>query len=125
MDAVSLKKALLDDERVREVYERIESIVRGRRMHVVEAQLARMRARLGDGDALAELETAERIFRDLEVVFFTAVVQTERAEHLIAAGRADEARDVLAEAREAFVRLRAAPWIARVDASAQRAPAVA
>jgi class 3 adenylate cyclase/tetratricopeptide (TPR) repeat protein len=117
--------ALLDDERVREVYERIESIVRGRRMHVVEAQLARMRARLGDGDALAELETAERIFRDLEVVFFTAVVQTERAEHLIAAGRADEARDVLAEAREAFVRLRAAPWIARVDASAQRAPAVA
>ena len=59
------------------------------------------------------------------IVFFTAVVQTERAEHLIAAGRADEARDVLAEAREAFVRLRAAPWIARVDASAQRAPAVA
>ena len=117
--------SLPDDERVRQVYERIESIVRGRRMHVVEAQLARMRARLGDGDPLAELETAERIFRDLEVVFFIAVVQTERAEHLIAAGRADEARDVLAEAREVFVGLRAVPWIARVDAAAQRAPAVA
>jgi hypothetical protein len=44
---------------------------------------------------------------------------------LIAIGRAENARDVLAEARAVFVRLRATPWIARVDASAQRAPAVA
>jgi tetratricopeptide (TPR) repeat protein len=116
---------LPDDAHLREVYERIDDAVRGKRMRAVEAQLGRVRARLSPEDAVTELEGAERIFRELEAVFFTAVVQTERAELLIAAGQADEARDLLAEARETFAGLRAEPWIARADAAFERSPAVA
>jgi class 3 adenylate cyclase/tetratricopeptide (TPR) repeat protein len=117
--------ALPDHTQLREVYERIDDTVRGKRMRVVEAQLARIRARLSPDDAVMELENAERIFRDLEAVFFTAVVQTERAEVLLGSGSAAEARELLADAREVFVELRAAPWIARVDAAVERSPAVA
>jgi hypothetical protein len=45
--------------------------------------------------------------------FYVAVVQAERAEHLRAAGRADEAEQLLAEAHEVFERLGAEPYLAR------------
>ena len=77
----------------------------GKRWRVVDAQLARLRARFPEHDAVAELEAAERMFRDLEAPFYVAAVQAERAEHLRAAGRADEAEQLVAEARETFERL--------------------
>ena len=117
--------SLPDEDHVRELYVRISDAVRGRRMYVVDAQLARLRARLSEGDAAAELEAAERIFRDLEAVFFVAVVQAERAEHLLAAGRNDEAGELLDEARETFAQLRAKPWLERVEASLGRQRVVA
>jgi class 3 adenylate cyclase/tetratricopeptide (TPR) repeat protein len=123
--AADVALALPDDAHARDVYERIDDLVRGRQMHVVDAQLARLRARLFPDDAAMELETAERILSDIEAVFFTAVVQTERAEHLLRSGRPDEARELLAEAGEVFAELRAAPWIARVTAALERSPAVA
>jgi class 3 adenylate cyclase/tetratricopeptide (TPR) repeat protein len=123
--AADVALQLQDDAQVREVYDRIEGAVRGRRMRVVEAQLARIRARLSEADAVAELESAEQTFSELEAVFFTAVARTERAEALAAAGRADEARELLAEARETFAQLRALPWLARVDAASERSPAIA
>ena len=74
---------------------------------------------------MTELETAERIFRDLEAVFFVAVAQAERAEHLLAAGRNDEALELLGDARETFARLRAKPWLERVEAALGRQRVVA
>jgi hypothetical protein len=71
------------------------------------------------------LEDAERRFRELEAVFQTAVAQAERAEHLLAAGRADEARLLLAAARDTFARLRAEPWLRRVEAALGRERVVA
>jgi class 3 adenylate cyclase/tetratricopeptide (TPR) repeat protein len=47
--------------------------------------------------------------------FFLAQVLLERAEILLATSRADEAEPLLAEARSIFVRLRAAPWLERLD----------
>ena len=81
------------------------------------AQKARLRARLPEHDALAELREAERLFRDLAAPYYLACVQTERAELLLAAGRRDEADALLAEARAVFERLRATPWLDRVDSS--------
>jgi len=81
------------------------------------AQTARLGARLPEHDPVTELLEAERLFRDLEAPFYVAAVQTERAEHLLAAGRSDEAGPLLAEAREVFERLRATPWLERVDAA--------
>jgi hypothetical protein len=94
-------------------------------MHVVDAQLARLRARLSEEDALTALETAERIFRDLEAVYCAAVARAERAEHLLAAGRNEEAGELLRDSRETFARLRAKPWLDRVDAVLGRQQAVA
>jgi len=94
-------------------------------MLVVDAQLARLRARLFEGDAVSELQTAERIFRDLEAVFCSAVVHAERAEHLLAAGRGEEAGELLDDSRATFARLRAKPWLERVDAALGRQRVVA
>jgi hypothetical protein len=123
--AAEVALALPDDEQARELYNRIDSAVRGKRMHVVDAQLARLRARLSEEDALTALETAERIFRDLEAVYCAAVARAERAEHLLAAGRNEEAGELLRDSRETFARLRAKPWLDRVDAVLGRQQAVA
>ena len=48
--------------------------------------------------------------------FYLAVVQLEHAELLAPTGRADECGPLLTEAREIFERLRATPWLERVDA---------
>jgi len=91
----------------------------------VRAQSARLRARLPEFDAEAELVEAERGLRELGQVFHVAVVQLERAERL----PPDQAEPLLAEARETFERLRATPWLERVAraeaASRASRPAVA
>jgi len=91
----------------------------------VRAQSARLRARLPEFDAVAELVEAERCFRELGALFHVALVQLERAERL----PPDEAEPLLAGAREAFERLRATVWLDRVAraeaASRASRPAVA
>jgi hypothetical protein len=123
--AAEIALALPDDEQARELYDRIDTAVRGKRLHVVDAQLARLRARLFEEDALTALATAERIFRDLEAVYYVAVAQAERAEHLLAAGRDEEVAELLRDSRETLARLRAKPWLERVDAVLGRQQAVA
>jgi class 3 adenylate cyclase/tetratricopeptide (TPR) repeat protein len=124
-NAAEVALALPDDEQARELYERIDGDVGGKQMLVVDAQLARLRARLFEGDALIELQTAERIFRDLEAEFCAAVAQAERAEHLLAAARGEEAGELLDDSRATFARLRAKPWLERVDAALGRQRVVA
>jgi ATP/maltotriose-dependent transcriptional regulator MalT len=94
----------------------------------LQAQAARFRAAVAarNGDA----QEAERLFkqaagrfRELSVPFYLAVAQLEHAEWLTAQGRADEAEELLAEAHEAFERLRATPWLERLDAVSARATA--
>ena len=91
---------------------RIEQFASGKRWRAVDAQLARLRSRFPEFDAIAELETAERVFRELEAPYYVAVMQADRASHLAAAGDTDEAQQLVAEARETFERLGAAPYLA-------------
>ena len=104
---------LPDEAAARTLLARVEDASRGKGWRVVDAQLARLRARFPEHDAVAELEAAEQMFRDLEVPFYVAVAQADRAEHLHAAGRADEAERLAAEARDTFERVVAAPYLAR------------
>ena len=48
--------------------------------------------------------------------FYLAVVRLEHAELLAASDETDECGPLLADARETFDRLRATPWLERVDA---------
>ncbi len=58
---------------------------------------------------------AERIFREIEMPFDLALVLLEHAEWLAEVGRLDDAAPLAAEAGEIFNRLRATPYIERLD----------
>jgi hypothetical protein len=58
------------------------------------------------------------MFRELETPFWLAVALLESAEWLVNEGRAEDAKPLLDEARELFERLRATPWLSRVEAVA-------
>jgi hypothetical protein len=110
--------ALGDEARARELIAFLQEAPPGRRAPFFEAQAQRFRARL-DGD-LAGFDAAERIFRDFELRFWLAVTRLEHAEALAAAGRADEAEPLRAEALATFDELDATPWLERAERA--RAP---
>ena len=66
-----------------------------------------------DGDE-ARFRIAENILREHELPFWLAVVQLEHAELLSGSARVDEVAPLVAEARETFERLGAAPWLERL-----------
>jgi tetratricopeptide (TPR) repeat protein len=124
-DVLEVAAALPDADAARQLVAAVDEATRGKGWGVVDAQMARLRARGPELDAIAELEDAERRFREFEAPFHLAVVQTERAEQLVAVGRADEAARLFGEARATFERLRARPWLERVDAALGREQVVA
>src|SRR5690348_13515575 len=84
----------------------------------VRAQAARLRARLPEHDAGAELLQVERIFREFEAPFHIALAQVQRAERM----PPDEAEPILAEARATFERLGARPWLERLATAGATSP---
>jgi predicted ATPase/class 3 adenylate cyclase len=124
-DVLEVAAALPDADAARQLVAAVDEATRGKGWGAVDAQMARLRARAPELDAIAQLEEAERRFRELEVPFHTAVAQAERAEQLVAVGRADEAAGLFADARGTFERLRAIPWLHRVDAALGREQVVA
>jgi tetratricopeptide (TPR) repeat protein len=116
-------------DRVEELLGTIEEMPRGRIPQYLEAHAMRLRARLaarrGDLSQSEErLKGAAGLFRELIVPFWTAVSQLELAECLSEWGRGDEAGPLLAEARDVFARLKAGPWLERVE-GAERSVAIA
>jgi len=105
-----------DTERIRELLEVDGELHAGELPSFLRAQHARFRARLPEYDAQAELDEAERLFAENEMPFYVAVTELERAEWLLGQGRAADAEPVMAAARETFERLRAKPWLDRLDA---------
>ncbi|MGH3078319.1 MAG: ATP-binding protein [Gaiellaceae bacterium] len=65
--------------------------------------------------ASAGFVAAADIYRGIERPFDVAVVQLEHAEWLASTGRIDEAQPLLDETRGIFGRLRARPWLERVN----------
>jgi hypothetical protein len=80
----------------------------------------------GDADAVEPgFVAAERGFRELHTPFDLAVAQLEHAEWLVGQGRTRDADELLSEAREEFERLRALPWLERLERSTGSLPAAA
>jgi tetratricopeptide (TPR) repeat protein len=112
--------ALGDDAKLEELLVGVERLPPGGRTPFFRAQILRFRARLAVeiDPAVAErgFSEATTLFREIGMPFYLAVVQLEHAELLVSSGRSDECGPLLAEAREAFERLRATPWLERLDA---------
>jgi len=112
--------ALGDDGKLESVLAEVEALPPGRMTRFFRAHISRFRARLA---GTGEPEHSERrfsesaaLFREIGMPFYLAVVQLEHAELLVASDRTEECGPLLAEARETFERLRATPWLERVDA---------
>jgi class 3 adenylate cyclase/predicted ATPase len=111
-NVVEVALDLPDDAKSRDLLARVEAASSGKRWRAVDAQLARLRARFPEHDAIAELEAAEQMFCELETPYYVAAVQAERSQHLFAAGRIEEAQQLEDAAHEIFERLGAKPDLA-------------
>jgi class 3 adenylate cyclase/tetratricopeptide (TPR) repeat protein len=97
-----------------------ESLEPGRLTPFLQAQTARLRARLegarGQQERVDErFRSAAGLFRQFGLVLYLAVTQLEHAEWLAGQGRNEEAEPLLIGARETFERLRATPWRKRAS----------
>ena len=130
--ALALESALAttDEAKVDELLAFIERVPPGELtpfLRAVGARFAARRAVLrGDGEtAGAGFLAAARIFREIEAPFELAVVLLEHAEWLTSEGRVEEAELVAAEARDIFERLRATPYLERLERLPRPSPVVA
>ena len=103
----------------------VEGLPVGLRPPFLDATARRFRARLAGDSPTADTDfvAAASGLRRLELPFHLAVVLLEHGEWLIGYGRRDDAGPLLAEARDIFDRLMAAPWLARTDAALADTPA--
>src|SRR5206468_4566043 len=111
VEALEAAFELGDTPKVEELLAMIANLRRGERPPMLDAHARRFRGKL-DGD-LAAFAAATARFRELEMPFWLALTELERAEALLAQGRADEAEPLLDEARQIFERLGAMPWLER------------
>ncbi|HUZ81617.1 MAG TPA: adenylate/guanylate cyclase domain-containing protein [Gaiellaceae bacterium] len=114
--ALAATLALGEPGPAEEILARIAALQPGLRPPYLEAQAFRFRGLLDSSED--SLTAAEAAFRALGTPFWIAVVLVEHSELLAREGREVEAKPLLAEARQTFERLRATPWLERVDAAA-------
>jgi class 3 adenylate cyclase/tetratricopeptide (TPR) repeat protein len=103
----------------------VEALPAGDTSPLTRAGAARFRAGVaaaqGDAErAESNFKTAAAAFREYGTPFHLACTQLEYAEWLASQGRAEEAALLVAEARDAFERLRATPWLGRADSLAEQ-----
>jgi class 3 adenylate cyclase/tetratricopeptide (TPR) repeat protein len=106
VEGIEAALALGEPDAAEGMLARIEAIPPGTRPPYLDAQAKRFRARI-NSDA-AGYTGAEEIFRRMGVPFWLAVTLLEH-------GKLTGDGSLLAEAREIFARLEAAPWLDRVD----------
>jgi hypothetical protein len=115
VEAAEAAIALGDHAQVEELLTGVESLPPGQRPRYLDAHASRLRARLSHGDADAQFRAAAARFRELGTPFWLAVTLVEWGERLVAESRPTEADPLLSEAHEIFERLRARPWLGRLD----------
>jgi hypothetical protein len=127
LHALEAARALADEAKLKELLEIVEALPAGLRPPFLDATANRFRAHLAAADPGADrhFTAAAAQLRALELPFHLAVVQLEHAEWLAARGRPDDAQALLAEARDTFEYLQAAPWLERLDSAAPGAVAEA
>ena len=107
---------LLDDETtVRELLAELEGEPPGLLPPMLHAQVLRYRALLGE-EPEQRFKGAAALLREYSMVPLGALVDVDHAGWLVDAGRPEEARLLLDEAREVFERIGARPWLERLDA---------
>jgi class 3 adenylate cyclase/tetratricopeptide (TPR) repeat protein len=111
---------LADTTRVDELLAIVERLPPGDSTPYLRATAARYGSRRaalrGEREtADAGFRAAARIYRDIGFVFDLGRTQLDHAEWLAEEGRLDEAEPLAAEAREIFERLRATPYLERLD----------
>jgi hypothetical protein len=122
----SLQSALLAaaDLRDREKLDELFAIIAQAPPGLITPELRAIGARFGarrgalEGDATtaeAGFAAAARLYADLSWPFDVAIVRLEHAEWLAGESRINEAQPLAAEAREIFERLRAKPYLERLD----------
>ncbi len=115
-----------DLDTVEELLDWIDGVPRGKLPQYFQAQALRFRAKLaaarGQGAPLEPLfKGAGGLFREMAAPFHMAVTLLDHGEWLAERGRSDEAEPLLEEARGIFERLKAQPWLERLE---RVAPAV-
>jgi class 3 adenylate cyclase/tetratricopeptide (TPR) repeat protein len=122
---VSVEAALALGEvgKADELLARVDALAPGRCPQFLRAHVSRFRARLGSDNADDLFKGAAGLFRELAHPFHLAVTECEHGEWLVAQGRGEDARSLLAEASEIFERLDARPWIDRLHALEASSPA--
>jgi class 3 adenylate cyclase/tetratricopeptide (TPR) repeat protein len=122
--------ALGDIETLQALVGELEALPLGTSSQFLEAQSARFRAQLAS--QRDDADTADRLFkgssgrfREMAIPSWLGVVLLEHAEWLVSQARLTEAEPLLADAEEIFRRLRARPWLERVEQvrRAERVPA--
>jgi class 3 adenylate cyclase/tetratricopeptide (TPR) repeat protein len=120
VEAVEASIALGRLEEADEILAIAASIPPGRQSPYLDAQSRRFRARIAasHGDA-TQVETGFKgaigMFRELATPFWMAVALLEFGEWLVGQDRVDDAKPHVDEAREIFERVKAAPWLERLD----------
>jgi hypothetical protein len=122
VEAVEAAFALGDVAKAGDLVGTSEALDPGERTPYLQAHTARLRARLiaanGSADGIDErFRAAAAVFREFGFVFYVAQTQLEHGEWLIGVARGEEAEPLLADARKAFERVGAAPWLERVEAA--------
>jgi len=121
--AVEAATELGDRARAEELLAVVEALPPGRCPQFLSAHSSRFHGKLaaqeGGSERVDDLfKGATGLFRELATPFYLAVTQLEHGEWLATQGRAEEAEPLHAEAREAFERLEARPWLERAARAA-------
>jgi class 3 adenylate cyclase/tetratricopeptide (TPR) repeat protein len=117
--AVEAAFALGSLDKVEELLAAVEALPPGHRPPLLQAQAARVRARLviarGQRDGVeAGFKAAAGMLRELGIPFWLAVTLLEHAEWLAKEEDEQRAEPLLTEARAIFERLGAQPWLERL-----------
>jgi tetratricopeptide (TPR) repeat protein len=129
IQAIEAAFAMNDLAKVEELLREIEPLPRGKVPPFLRGICARFRSRLamvrGEHGVEPGLKTAAGMFRELGSPLWLAVTLLEHGQWLARQGRGIDAKPLLDEAREIFERLRAQPWLDRLEeASAGVTPPV-
>jgi tetratricopeptide (TPR) repeat protein len=121
VEALECAAELDDSAKLEELLAIVDRLRPGERPPLLAAQAARFRAKRAADPTKAGrgFARAAELFAELGTVFWLAVTQLEHAEWLVERQRIQEAEPLLAEARETFERLEAAPWLKRVGRTAE------
>jgi hypothetical protein len=111
---VTAAAELGDFARIEQTFDAVRQLPPARRPPIVTAQLSRydahLAARAGDAEAAEQrFRYAAELLREVGARFWLAIVLLEHAET-----GPEDAEPLLAEAREIFERLEAAPWLERL-----------